>query len=445
MNPGRNEAAGTEAAGTEAAGAEAATGEVPTEVDVIIAGGGLVGSVLALALQSLPLRCVLIEARDPRKLTQPGFDDRATALAEGSRRILAGLGLWSSLAGQSEPITCIHVCERGRFGAARLHARDVGVEALGYTVENRAVGQVVWDALSEAPRLRTLAPARVLAVDAGKHAVSVDVDTGNGVRSVRGRLLVAADGADSPLRSALGIQARHDDYRQSAVVLNCTTERPHRGIAFERFTRDGPLAMLPLKQGRMSVVWTCRTEDAQALTRLGDEDFRTRLQRAFGYRLGRIRQCGARSVFPLRRVVSHVVVGSRAVLIGNAAASLHPVAGQGFNLALRDVAALADALAAALHVSASGVDETATVDIGATDVLSGYQAARRQDRRRVVSLTHALVRVFGYSLPGSGAVRGLTLAAFDRLPPLKNRLAEQMMGLTGRQSALARGLPVGSR
>jgi 2-octaprenyl-6-methoxyphenol hydroxylase len=195
----------------------------------------------------------------------------------------------------------------------------------------------------------------------------------------------------------------------------------------------------------MSVVWTCRTDDADELMQLGDDAFRTRLQRAFGYRLGRIRQCGVRSVHPLRRVVSDVVIGRRAVLVGNAAASLHPVAGQGFNLALRDVAALADAIALTLRGNIADIHGTANADIGADSVLSRYQAGRAGDRRRVVSLTHGLVRGFGCALPGAGAVRGLTLSAFDRLPPLKSMLAEQMMGLKGRQPALARGLPVGSR
>jgi 2-octaprenyl-6-methoxyphenol hydroxylase len=426
------------------AGREAAAGN-DVDVELIIVGGGLVGSVLALAMQSLPLRCALIEARDPRVLAQPSFDDRSTALAEGSRRILDALGLWPQLAAMAEPITCIHVCERGRFGATRLRADDHGVAALGHTVENRLVGQVVWDALSKVPQLTTLAPARVLAVDTDIQAVSVDVDTGNGTERIRGRLLVAADGADSPLRAALGIKAREDDYQQSAVVLNCTTEKPHRGMAFERFTGDGPLAMLPLGRGRMSVVWTCRADDARQLMQLDDEAFRSRLQRAFGYRLGRIRQCGVRSVHPLRRVVSDQVTGHRAVLIGNAAASLHPVAGQGFNLALRDVATLADALAHALRVDAADPGSAGRVDIGADHVLSRYQSARAEDRRRVVSLTHGLVNVFGCMLPGAGMVRGLTLSAFDRFPPLKNMLAEQMMGLKGRQPALARGLPVGSR
>jgi 2-polyprenyl-6-methoxyphenol hydroxylase-like FAD-dependent oxidoreductase len=156
------------------AGHDAATADGgAAEVDVIIVGGGLVGSVLAMALQSLPLRCALIEARDPRVLAQPSFDDRSTALAEGSRRILDGLGLWSSLVGQAEPINCIHVCERGRFGAARLRAGDHGVAALGYTWQNRVVGQVVWDALSAAPRLTTLAPARVLEVNCDKRMWSL--------------------------------------------------------------------------------------------------------------------------------------------------------------------------------------------------------------------------------------------------------------------------------
>ncbi len=410
-----------------------------TSVDVLIVGGGLVGSVLAHALASLPLTCALVEARDPRELAQPSFDDRCTALAEGSRRILDGLGLWAALAGHAEPITTIHIGERGRFGTARLHARDYGVAALGCTIANRVMGKVIWDALTEAPRLRTLAPASVVSVRHRDDAVVVDVESATGRQSLHARLLVAADGAGSPLRGALGIAAREDDYAQSAVVVNCLTGKPHRGIAFERFTAHGPLALLPLGQGRMAVVWTVRTDDAAELMSLPDAAFRARLQRAFGYRLGSIRQCGTRIVHPLRRVVSESINGQRAVLIGNAAASLHPVAGQGFNLALRDVAELADCLAAAVQRGANN-----DADVGSPAVLRDYRQARAADRRRVVTLTHGLVQLFGCGVPGAGLVRGMSLAAFDRLPPLKAVLAEQMMGLAGRQPALARGLPVGT-
>jgi 2-octaprenyl-6-methoxyphenol hydroxylase len=408
------------------------------ECDVLIAGGGLVGSTLALALSRIPLRTVVVEARDPGKLEQPSFDARVTALASGSVRILQALGLWEgSLRAGAEPIRCIHISERGRFGACRITASQEGVAALGYTVENRLLGQQLWSRLDSAPEVGCLAPAVLRSASEGRGAISAAVEAGRRRIDIRARLLVAADGARSPIRRAFGIAVEEDRYLQQALIVNCATEEPHRGRAFERFTDGGPLAVLPLCEDRVAVVWTMDEDAAARALALNESDFRRELQEAFGYRLGRILRTGARLGYPLARTRSAAVHAGRAVLVGNAALSLHPVAGQGFNLALRDVASLAEVL------SDEARRAGARADVGAPALLRRYAVWRERDQRAVAMFTHGLIRLFSQPMPVVAAGRGLGLAGFDLLPAAKSQLARRMMGLAGRrQPRLARGLPL---
>jgi 2-octaprenyl-6-methoxyphenol hydroxylase len=406
------------------------------ETDVLIVGGGLAGSTLAVSLAQAGVASVLVEARDPRKLAQPSFDGRATALANGSQRILSSLGIWEHVADDAQAIRSIHVSERGRFGAARLHAQEEGVPALGYTLENRYLGRALWNALDAAPEFSALAPAELSSLSIGKTEVNAVATSSLGTTSLRAKVIVAADGANSEIRQKLGISAQENNYHQHAVILNCSTGTSHFGQAFERFTTDGPLALLPLREDRTAVVWTLSKSEADRVMTLADEDFRAQLQAAFGFRLGRIDRIGSRVSYPLTRVVSSEVVAARAVLIGSAAVNLHPVAGQGFNLALRDVASLAEIFSE--HHSGA----TTKADPGAADVLAQYQQWRSDDQKRVSALTHGLIRLFGYGTSPLGAARGIGLMAFDLFPGAKKQLARQTMGLSGRLSRLARGLPL---
>lgn len=410
-------------AGPESAGA--------LECDVLIVGGGLVGSALAAALDALPIRVVLVETHDPGRLEQPSFDSRVTALANGSQRILAGLGLWRDLERDAEPITTIHVSERGRFGAARIRAAEEGVAALGYTIENRILGAALWERLAAAERCTVLAPATLERFAAGPSGVTAEIERDGAQTTVRAKLMAACDGARSRVRAALGIAMREDRYAQQAVIANCATDVAHEGTAYERFARGGPLAMLPLSGGRVGVVWTLPAAEADAAAALGDDEFRARLQRAFGYRLGTIVKVGQRALHPLARVRSSTVGTGRVVLVGNAAVALHPVAGQGFNLALRDVAVLAEMVAEAVRAG-EGYD----------DVPARYAACRAADQRNVAWFTHGLVGLFGLMGPGFGAARGLGLAAFDLWPGAKAALARHTMGTAGRLPRLTRGLPL---
>lgn len=406
------------------------------DCDVLIVGGGAVGSALACALAELPLDTVLIEAHEVRMLEQPSFDARVTALANGSQQILAALGLWPDLDGYAEAIRAIHISERGRFGAARIRAAEERVPALGYTVENQALGRVLWERLQRAPRFTALAPAKVTALVLGEQHTTATIEQAGRTFEVRGRLAVAADGARSALRAALGVPVKEHDYEQCAVIFNCTTEAPLAGRAFERFTPRGPIALLPLTGGRAAVIWTLPAAVAEDIATLPQVAFRDELQSAFGQRLGRFTRIGERRIYPLARVASGALHGQRAVLIGDAAMRLHPVAGQSFNLALRDVATLAEVIADALLAAPPGTP----VDIGANDLLERYEAWRAADRQRVSIFTHGLIQLFGEAAPGFGLGRGLGLMAFDLLPGAKALLARQTMGKAGRLPRLARGL-----
>jgi 2-octaprenyl-6-methoxyphenol hydroxylase len=281
-----------------------------------------------------------------------------------------------------------------------------------------------------------LAPARARSLQTNEHGVTAQIEVDGAELAVRAQLLVAADGERSWVRRELGVAVREDDYAQAAVILNCSTEAAPAGRAFERFTPTGAVAFLPLTAGRVAVIWTLPADAAARVMQLSPDDFRDELQAAFGHRLGRITRVGERHVHALARVVSEPLELPRAVLIGNAALSLHPVAGQGFNLALRDVATLAEVIADRLRESEHDAD------LGAADLLERYRQWRADDQRRVSRFTHGLIRLFGDPAPGLGIGRGLGLMAFDLVPGAKALLARQTMGRGGRLPRLARGLPL---
>jgi len=403
------------------------------DYDLVISGGGLVGGSLACALRDTGLRVAVIEAVTPRADTHPSYDERVIALAWSSRRILTSLGLWPLVAGGAEPIRAVHVSQRGGCGLTRIDHGDEGVEALGYVAPARLLGHALQTALADAPNLRFRAPARLVDFTVHPDGVELEVTAEEGVEHLRTRLLVAADGGDSLVRQRLDVAVRERDYGQDAVIATVTPDRPQPGVAYERFTDSGPLALLPMTEGRYSVVWTALAEQTEELLGLSDRDFLERLQARFGFRLGRFSRPSARHAYPLRLMLVSDPVAPRLALIGNAAHALHPVAGQGFNLGLRDVAALAEVLAAA---RASGED------IGAQSVLDAYRDWRSRDQAAVANLTDTLAWLFINPCPPLRAARGLGLLGVGLVPPLRHTLARRFMGLTGRQTRLARGLPL---
>src|SRR5690606_11417951 len=343
-----------------------------------------------------------------------------------SRRILETLGIWHALAGDAHPIEHVHVSQQRRLGVTRLHAAEEGLPALGYVVPNRALGHALIDAMQASENVQFLTPAKVVAVRQDSHRVEATLESDGGQHQINARLLVVADGARSPLREMIGIGARQWNYGQSAIVCNLETERHHEQVAYERFTPEGPMALLPLGARRTALVLVERDTLADDVMTLDDAAFLARVQKRFGTRLGTLERAGTRAAYPLALVTADRQAEGRAVILGNAAHSLHPIAGQGFNLSLRDVAVLADVIAAHRE------------DPGATDALGDYVRWRRQAQRKGVALTDLLNRLLGMPFGLAAHARGLGLLGMDLLPGLRREFSRHAMGRAGRLPRLAR-------
>ncbi len=404
--------------------------------DIVIAGGGMVGASLALALAQLGFDITLVEAAPFRTGGSPSFDDRTTALSNGSRRIMEGLGVWPLVRHEATPIRKIHVSDRGRFGFARIDAAELDLESLGFVIANRALGAGLWQRL-EATGVRVLAPARVVDYDATAEGCQVRLEgEAAGSDPVHCRLLVAADGAQSAVRQSAGVESSTWDYEQTALTANLTTQLFHNHVAYERFTPNGPIALLPFVEGRVGLVWTLAPQDAAETLALPDAEFLERLQQAFGMRLGRFLTVGKRQGYPLALTRAEEQVTDRVVILGNAAQGLHPIAGQGFNLGLRDAACLAEVLADGRVASGAGMDP------GAAALLEQYRAWRQEDRRRIVAFTDGLVRVFRQPFAPVRLLRDVALLAFDLSPRAKQAMSQLSLGAAGRIPRLARGAPL---
>lgn len=404
--------------------------------DIVVAGGGMVGASLALAIAPLGLRVAMVEpvARDAS--SQPSFDDRTTALSRSSQRMFAAMGLWEDIAPAATPVTRIHVSDRGRFGFSHIDAREQGVEALGHVVINRVLGNVLQGALAATGEPEILCPARIVGAETGPQRVRITVEGGGDTFGLSCSLLVAADGANSMVRDMVGIAAERVAYGQRAVIGNVLTEKPIGHCAYERFTEQGPLALLPMTENRAGFVWTVSEQDADRVLALDDPSFLDELQHQFGYRLGTLSRVGVRAAYPLVLSRALRLTAQRAVLIGNSAHGLHPVAAQGFNLGLRDVAALCDCIADALRGSGT------PVDVGDGQLLQRYAKWRGSDQKKLVGFTDALVRVFGASAPPLRALRNLGMLGFDLVPGVRSLVARHTMGLAGRLPRLSRGVPL---
>jgi 2-octaprenyl-6-methoxyphenol hydroxylase len=398
--------------------------------DVAIVGGGMVGATLAAALAPLKLRVALIEAIPHNAAAQPSFDERTTALSNGSRRILETIGVWPALNALATPIAKIHVSDQGRFGFARIDAREQGLDAMGYVVPNRALGSALWSRLSSA-EIKVFCPAEVSQLSANDEKVNIEIAEAGAKIAIDAKLIVAADGAQSVVRSAFGVAAQVRDYGQTAVITTVLPQRFHDNVAYERFTRDGPLALLPLDGGRCTLVLTLTNDAAQSALAWSDAQFLAEVQRRFGFRMGRFFKVGRRVPYPLSLTQSERTSAPRCVIIGNAAQGLHPVAGMGFNLGLRDVASLAELIAESARRGA---------DLGSRELLSEYDAWRSADRGGVIAFTDGLVRIFSNPLSSVRRLRNLGLLAFDLLPPAKSALSRLSTGGGGRVPKLARGV-----
>lgn len=382
---------------------------IDKEIDILIVGGGLTGAALMLALQELSLKVMLVDAHPLEHKMNADFDARSLALSPASKRILTMLGVWELLENQATAIDLIHVSDQHHFGTTRLQA-DLNAP-LGYVVEMQHINNALHQLLD---KQHILAPATVEVLDLERQIATVRTETG--AINVSARLIVAADGTHSALRRLCALPAQTKLYIQQAIVANIGLLNPHQNRAYERFTAQGPLALLPMQEQRMSLVWAMPPADATRLLTLPESQFLAELQQNFGYRLGRFTKVGKRFAYPLQQVLMTQQAKGLVVFVGNAAHTLHPVAGQGFNLGLRDVATLAQCIA----------KEGLT-----SQMLQHYLQLRASDQKIITHFTDGLISLFTSRLPGLGIARGLGLVALDNIPALKNLLARYARGFGG--------------
>jgi 2-octaprenyl-6-methoxyphenol hydroxylase len=401
------------------------------QYDILIIGGGMVGASLAHALSGHGYDIGVVEAWPLSSTSQPSYDDRVIALSWGSRLILDAMGVWRDLESVAQPILDIHISDRGHFGFTRLNHHQEGVDALGYVVTAKALGNGLLKQLDQRQDVQLICPAQLKSFKVSENSVEARLEQDGAERQVKTRLLVAADGGDSLVRRFLSIPLKEKSYGQTAIIANLSSDHGHRSVAYERFTDTGPLALLPMTEDRLSMVWTAEDHQVADLMGLSDDAFLNRLQDRFGYRLGRLERLGKRVAYPLRLSQVTEQVRSRVALIGNAAHAIHPVTGQGFNLGLRDVAGLADLL-----VEASGKGR----DPGDLALLNEYRKWRELDQNRVAAITDSLARLFANPFRPLRIMRNLGLVGLDLMPGLKHQVARQFMGLNGRLSKLGRGV-----
>lgn len=385
---------------------------------VLIVGGGLVGASLAIALDAAGVDALLVEAAAPRTEAQPSYDERNLALARATVNGLDAIGVWAHARAGATAIEHIHVSRAGEFGSVRLEARDAGVDALGWTLPARELGAALLRRLEECTRLERLAPARLEALEPLAGGWRARVHTADGVRSIDTPLLVGADGTGSFVRQRLGIAVETHDYGQTLFVCTVTPERAHAHRAFERFSDEGPVALLPLAERRCGLVLTVPADQAEAVAAMPDVEYLALAQRRFGWRLGRLSRPGRRFPYEIKRVAAQRLTAPRAVLVGNAAQTVHPIGAQGFNLGLRDALTLAELVAGA-------------ADPGDERLLANYAARRAADREGTMAMSHGLVQLACLPQPWLAPLRSLALLACDRVPPLRNALLRRGMGFRG--------------
>lgn len=372
------------------------------DYDVLIVGGGPVGAALALALRGCSVAVLEARAEDAAQL-----DPRPIALSHGSKLILERLGVWDLLQ-PATPIARIHISQRGGFGQVELDQREAGLPALGYVVD---YGQLAGQLSARLPgACHHLRGASALTINAEPEVACVDYQLGDTIARATARLVAVADGGT--FRDVA--RTRTHDYHQAAVTAHVVTSRPHQNVAYERFTPEGPLALLPSGEG-LALVWSTRPSRAQELCVMAEHEFLANLQQAFGQRLGTFKAASSRACFPLALKVTQSLPVSRTIVIGNAAQTLHPVAGQGFNLGLRDAWELADA-----------VNGAAPNGIGAPSMLTAFATQRRVDRGGGIWFTDTLVRLFSNDVGPLKLARGVGLALLGAIPPAKDFVVRRM-------------------
>jgi 2-polyprenyl-6-methoxyphenol 4-hydroxylase len=402
----------------------------PTEAnnhfDITIIGGGMVGISLALMLaKQKRWKVLVLESQTIKSESQPeysaSFDARSTALSWRSRCIFQQMGIWQKIQKQAQAITSIHVSDRGHFGMTRLQAKEAGVDALGYVVENSWLGSVLIEQVTQTD-ICLKGDTTITAINPKAQSMQLEIDVDGQPQKINSQLLVVADGAKSACAEMLGIHQRSKAYGHSAIIANISLDQSHNKVAYERFTDQGPMALLPLpdfnNRHRCSLVWTQPSEQAETFMAADESVFLEALQARFGHRLGAFKQVGEKVSYPLALTTSEEQVRRRLVVVGNAAHSLHPVAGQGFNLSLRDINCLAQCLA----------DQPQKADAGELEPLLSYQSQRDNDQRNTLMFTDNLSKVFGLSSPAIALSRNTGLLMMDLVPTLRQQFAHFGMG-----------------
>ncbi|AUM27113.1 2-octaprenyl-6-methoxyphenyl hydroxylase [Acinetobacter pittii] len=396
---------------------------------VIIVGGGMVGLSLSLMLAKANIAVKLLEAvkypnYDDQNVApyHSSFDARNTALSRRSVQIYQKLGLWDALQQHATPILQVHITEQGSFGKARLIAEQEKVESFGQVIENAWLGRVLLTQVRQQPLIELIDGVQVTALTQDAEQVHIEAKRGDEVLKLESKLLIAADGRDSFCRQAIGVGVDVHDYDQVAIVTTVQTSKPHEQVGFERFSALGPLALLPLPgEYRRSVVWPVKKgTESEWLGEENDQHFLDALQKTYGDRAGKFEKTGKRFSYPLSQVLAHKQAVGRVILMGNAAHTIHPVAGQGFNLCLRDADVLVRYLVNQL---------TTSDDIGNPDNLLAYEQARLSDQQRVIKFCDTVVRGFSNQNPLLKLIRNTGLIAFDVIPGVKPLVANYAMGL----------------
>mgnify|MGYP001822922567 FL=1 len=399
--------------------------------DVAIDGGGLAGASLAVALAPLGYDVRIIEAVAYQAAEQPSYDDRTLALSHSSCRILSAIGLWQTLEQDATPIRKIDITELGRPGRVVLDPAEMGLVAFGHVVEARRFGVAVTKHLQQTPNLEVISPARVTDIEIGGPVNKLHLECESGPEQIEARLVVAADGANSFIRNHLNIETDTRDYGQTAIICNVTPEEAHEGRAFECLTDTGPFAILPHTGTRCGLVWSVLTDKAQEILDLDDQTFLAQAQQRFGAKLGNFVKAGRRSAYPLKLVRAREDIRERLVILGNAAHAIHPIGAQGFNLALRDAAILAEILA-----------DDEQHDPGEAGLLNTYSQWRQKDQRGTIASSDGMTRLFAHPSPLAAGLRTTGLIAHSIFPSLRRWSAIKAMGYRGRVPRLALGEPL---
>ena len=408
------------------------------QFDIIIAGGGMAGATAALAMAQLGLKIALVEPIKPELDTSPSFDQRAVALSAASINIYKTLGIWQRIQPLACPIKDIHISDQGHFGFTRLNATDYGIDALGQVIPLDQTGPILWQAIRQTDNIKIFCPSNIVEIDSvisqlESSQITVQISDQQDQKTITAKLLLAADGTFSSTAKMADIKVRRESYNQHAVITNISTELAHNNRAFERFTKQGPLALLPLTRNRMSLVWCQNEEKSSLVMSYSDNEFIEKLQTAFGYRLGQITRVGERNQYPLALHLPEQVYSGRVLLLGNSAHTLHPIAGQGFNIGIRDIAALFDLIQQAQFNGE---------DVGSQQFLNRYQAQRQPDWIQTITATDSLVRIFSNDFLPLIIARNKALCLLDKIPFAKQKLAMTAMGFNGESAQLTRGISI---